>query len=32
MFFVLTDEKDVEISACFEALGANFDSHCVRSL
>ena len=29
--FVLTGEKDVEISVCFEELGANFDSHCVMS-
>jgi len=29
--FVLTGEKSVEISACFEALGANFDSQCVMS-
>jgi len=28
---VLTGEKGVEISACFEALGVNFDSHCVMS-
>ena len=31
IIFVLTGEKGVEISACFEALGANFDSHCVTS-
>jgi len=31
IIFVLTGEKGVEISACFEALGANFDSHCVMS-
>ena len=29
--FVLTVEKGVEIRTCFEALGANFDSHCVMS-
>ena len=29
IMFVLTGEKGVEISACFEALGANFDGHCV---
>ena len=29
IIFVLTGEKGVEISACFEALGANFDSLCV---
>ena len=28
---LLTGEKGVEISVCFEALGANFDSHCVMS-
>ena len=27
----LTGEKGVEISACFEALVANSDSHCVTS-
>ena len=31
IIFVLTGEKGVEISVCFEALGANFDSHCVMS-
>ena len=31
IIFVLTGEKGVEISICFEALGANFDSHCVMS-
>ena len=31
IIFVLTGEKSVKISACFEALGANFDSHCVMS-
>ena len=31
IFFVLTGEKGVENSACFEALGVNFDSHCVTS-
>ena len=31
IIFVLTGEKGVEISTCFEALGANFDSHCVMS-
>ena len=31
IIFVLTGEKGVEISASFEALGANFDSHCVMS-
>ena len=31
IIFVLTGEKGVETSACFEALGANFDSHCVMS-
>ena len=31
IIFVLTDEKGVGISACFEAIGANFDSHCVIS-
>ena len=31
IIFVLTGEKGVEISACFEALSANFDSHCVMS-
>ena len=29
--FVLTGENGVEISICFAALGANFDSHCVMS-
>ena len=29
IIFVLTGEKGVEISACYEALGAKFDSHCV---
>ena len=28
---VLAGQKGVEISAFFEALGANFDSHCVMS-
>ena len=32
IIFVLTGEKVVEISVCFEALGANFDSHCLMSL
>ena len=32
IIFVLTGENGVEISACFEALGANFDSHCVMLL
>ena len=27
IIFVLTGEKGVAISVCFEALGANFDSH-----
>ena len=31
IIFVLTGEKGVEISVCFEALGANFDSHCLMS-
>ena len=31
IIFVLVGEKGVEISACFEALGANFDSHYVMS-
>ena len=31
IIFVLTGEKGVEISACVEALGANFDGHCVMS-
>ena len=31
IIFVLTGEKGVEISICFEALGANFNSHCVMS-
>jgi len=31
IIFVLTGEKGVEISACFETLGAKFDSHCVMS-
>ena len=31
IIFFLTGEKGVEIGACFEALGANFDSHCVMS-
>ena len=29
IIFALTGEKGVEISACFAALGANFDNHCV---
>ena len=31
IIFVLTGDKVVEISAWFEALGANIDSHCVMS-
>ena len=31
IIFVLTGKKDVQISACFEALGPIFDSHCVTS-
>ena len=31
IIFYLTDEKGVEISTCFEAIGANFDSHCMTS-
>ena len=31
IIFVLTREKGVEISACFEALVANFDDHCLTS-
>ena len=31
IFFVLPSEKSVETGACFEALGENFDSHCVMS-
>ena len=31
IIFALTGEKGVQISACFEALGANCDSHCVTS-
>ena len=29
IIFALTGKKGVEVSACFEALGVNIDSHCV---
>ena len=31
IIFALSGDKGVEISACFEALGAKLDSHCMTS-